>query len=263
MKNLGSLLALTTALATVDGCTSHTSATRNIPNCTDQLSSTHATRAQVAAIVPQCATQGAEDYLRAQIIALRPTTPRERRYDRRKILMIALAENEGVDEPVLQAELRAQHPCINGEANVGIIRTQIYGESYVEGGYLPTSIRESLVFTGINHGQLEIVPRMTPNLPGTEHTCLPQGGHFFHRYECWSHPRRNHYGQIPLLDWTLRVKDLPGVAICFSPSINEETICGFNALSVFAHTHSHNTETGICMEAHSPWGDHPAILEIN
>lgn len=263
MKNFGSFLALNSALIVADGCTGHTPATRNIPHCPEQLPARNETRVQVANIVPQCATQGAEDYLRAQIEALRPTTPRERRYDRRRILMIALAENEGVEEPILQAELRAQRPCINGEANVGIVRTQIYGENYVEGRYFPSSIRENLVFTGINNGQLEVVPHMTPNLPGTEHTCIPDRGLFFHRYECSHYPRRNHYGQVPLLDWTFRVKDLPGVAVCFSPSINEATICGFAALSTFANAHSHNTETGICMDAHDAFGDRPRILEIN
>lgn len=263
MKNLGSLLALSTALFAADGCTGHAPATRNIPHCPEQLSLRNDTRVQVANIVPQCATQGAEDYLRAQIEALRPTTPRERRYDRRRILIIALAENEGVEEAVLQAELRDQHPCINGEANVGIVRTQIYGGNYVQGRYFPSSIRESLVFTGINNGQLEVVPHMTPHLPGTEHTCIPDRGLFFHRYECSHNPRRNHYGQVPLLDWTFRVKDLPGVAVCFSPSINEATICGFTALAAFANAYSHNTEMGICMEAHATFGDRPRILEIN
>ncbi len=264
MKNTLPLLALAGSLAVQDGCRSHTQSARAASQC-ENSSQPQPTRSTIATPAAMgCATQNAEAYLRSHIAALRPSTTRAELYDRRRILMIALAEDEGEDEQILQAELRTRRPCVNGEPNVGILRTQIYGESLVEGRYYPSSVTERLVFTGMNNGQLEIVYTMTPNLPGTEHTCLPQRpSNFFRRYECYGRQRHYHYGQFPLIDWTFTIKDVPGVAICFSPDINTETICGFPALSAFVQAHNHNTETGICMDAHEAWSPRPAELSIN
>lgn len=262
MKNTLSLLALTGGLAAMEGCTTHIQTNRPISQCADQRVTDQNRVAPYTMATSFCDNQSAEAYLRARIAALRPTTPRAMRYDTRRILMIALAEHEGVEEPVLQAQIRAQEPCVEGEANVGIIRTQIYGESQVLGRFHASSYAEEVVFTDINHGVFSIVPGMTPNIAGNIHTCLPNQSNYYYRYQC-SHFPRDRFPVSPLANWTLELNDRPGVAICFSPSINEPTICGFQAMSEYAHSYGANPETGISMNAHGPLGTIPARILIN
>lgn len=264
MKNSLSALALTGALGALDGCTAatHTGA-HPVVQCLNQASSaSHGGVTAQTLAQPLCSNRNAEDYLRAQIAALRPTTPRAMRYDTRRILMIALAEHEGVEEDVLQAQIRQHHPCTEGEANVGIVRTQIYGESLVLGRFYASSYAEQVVFTDINRGVFSIVPDMMPTISGNIYTCLPNQSNYYYRYQC-SHFPRDRFPLSPLAHWTLELNDRPGVAICFSPSINEPTICGFQAMSEYAHTHGASPETGISMNAYGPLGTLPARILIN
>ncbi len=215
----------------------------------------------VAVVQPTCAgSVSAETFLRNQIAAMRPTTPRGIRYDMRKILMLAVSEDEGTDEPVLQAEIARQQPCSQGEANIGIIRTQIYGG--LGDGYRPSEITERLVFTDLHGADFAIHSTLTPNLPGQVHTCLPDRSNYYHRFSCSPFPRER-FDPEGLINWTLHLHQVPGVAICFSPSINEPTICGFDAVSAYARAHGRDPSSGIMIEAYGPLGRTPAQININ
>lgn len=254
-------LALVSTLNLLDGCQSTKavapSTTLVCPTIPEQIPA----HTSVAAQQPTCANSvSAENFLRDQITAMRPTTPRGIRYDMRKILMVAVSEDEGTDEPVLQAEIASQHPCTIGEANIGIVRTQVYGD--LGGGYLPSHITERLVFTDLNGADFAIHSTLTPNLPGQVHTCLPERSNYFHRFSC-SHYPRERFDPEGLINWTLNLHRVPGVAICFSPNIHEPTICGFDAISAYAHAHGRDPSNGIMIEAYGPLGRTPAQIHIN
>lgn len=264
MKKSLSALALTGALAALDGCTAtpNQSARVLVPQCADQRTASSASVSPYTPATSFCDNPSAENYLRSRIEALRPTTPRAMRYDTRRILMIALAEHEGVEEPVLQAALRReQELCIDGEKNVGIIRTQIYGASPILENFHASSYAEEVVFTGINNGQFSIVPNMRPQISGDVYTCLPNVSNYYYRYHCDRFPRD--LPVHPLANWGLELFDRPGVAICFSPGINEPTICGFQAMSEYANRYGSSPGVGISMRTSPGWGNHPASITIN
>lgn len=253
--------ALASTLNLLDGCQAPQAIADNRTIvCTTLPNQSSGQLAVASATRPTCASVDAESYLRAQIAAMRPTTPRGIRYDARKILMLAVSEDEGTDEPILQAEIARQHPCSLGEANIGIVRTQIYGG--FGDGYTPSEISERLVFTDLQGEHLAIHTALTPNLPGQFHTCLPNRSNYYHRFTCSPFPRER-FDPEGLINWTLNLNQVPGVAICFSPSINEPTICGFDTLSAYAQAHGRDPSNGIMIQAYGPLVHTPAQININ
>ncbi len=254
-------LALASTLNLLDGCQTPQVVANNRAIVCPTMPNQSSSDASVAATTqPSCDSVDAESYLRAQIAAMRPTTPRGIRYDARKILMLAVSEDEGTDEPILQAEIARQNPCSLGEANIGVIRTQIY--SGLRDGYRPSEITERLVFTDLHGDRFAIHPALTPNLPGQFYTCLPNRSNYYHRFSYSPFPRES-FDPEGLINWTLNLNQVPGVAICFSPSIHEPTICGFDTISAYARAHGRDPSNGIMIGAYGAFGSRPAQVNIN